>query len=326
MIEWKPVPEVVEFNLRRGEGAGGTDFGVSALMDRASTYVIHHSFRQINWTIENVRFIYICVDWNMQESIAISRSLIYKWRAVYRPMKTEKRLDDVYELWTSLVGIDCSKIYSPNRSVLGERLIGLMGKSWKQSWEFYHDCNYGPNPRIGGRRFRIPWWPVRIWLHGRPELAYDLTEAGELVEVPGGLGVDEAQILGDDSDSTVNSTSPQSAPVELRKPSPPRDLEVGEGGLERVVLRWLGSEGADAYEIEWTSDGEDFGLLDLVEGEAAVPDPTGRCTWIDRYPNPSEPDETHIDVAYYRVRARQGHGDGPLSEPSNVVRVDLRAQ
>lgn len=197
MVDWYITSDERGFNRHHGEGGHGYDPGIAVKMDRVCEYVIRYSWRKQHPQFENVRQIYICVDWMPRDAGPLGmRAIHHRWRAVYRPQKTEVRLDDLYELFMGIMDIHQSTIYLPDRVAFADRLLRMMAESWKRSWELYHDCNYGYRPEFDSR-FRIGWWPVCLWVHGRPEVAFDLLESGELVQRPGGLAMSEIEAIGE---------------------------------------------------------------------------------------------------------------------------------
>jgi hypothetical protein len=194
MIIWKERANFkADFNLHNGDAGACSEMGLQIKLCRAAEYIIKCSNLRLTPQLEWVGRVYVATDWSNRGYTAEltpmkRRPSWVMFRVCYESTGKRRMPDDLYCAECELMHATSTNIYSSDRTEYAARLIALVAQCWKESWELFHQATFGD-------KYRLKWWPVRIWAHREPVTAFDLLEDGQLVKVAGGLSIGEAALV-----------------------------------------------------------------------------------------------------------------------------------
>jgi hypothetical protein len=168
--------------------------GVELLMSHVFMALVGKASGKINVTFEAIEATWICIDWwyeGKTRSMKINQmpQTDIMLATVYPPERGTPspggRWNDVFDLSISINRPQQCAYYSDDRDVFANRLLRTAHKMWVETWRLMEEVQGHPRRK----------WPVKLWIHGQPEIVYQITGEGNLERVEGHPTVDERVIM-----------------------------------------------------------------------------------------------------------------------------------
>jgi hypothetical protein len=196
MLRWSAVP----WNYRHPKKIAN-DFpsdayarsadGVVVCIERLFETAIARATSMVNITFETVSCTAVCID---REFKGLERRNVHGLEpkadviavTVYPPERGipgpgGPRQNDVYTLRLGFYKPHDNPYYSDDREILAPRLLHSAHKAWVDAWNLMVEVQGHTRPK----------WPVKFWIHGRPNEVYVLTDDDRLELDPTHPPIDE---------------------------------------------------------------------------------------------------------------------------------------
>jgi hypothetical protein len=190
MIFWQTSPSNHDHpkrfaNMYCASAFTGTERGVDVLLNHFLGAVLGKATVEIDSLQSDKACTWVCIDWwypGKTRSVAehLTPKAILVWTSVY-PYYRQPKLNDVFEFSLSIADPEQCPFYSDDRAVYAARLLHTAHKAWVETWRLMDEVKGFPRRR----------WPVKYWIHGQPEVVWQIADDWSLQLVPGHLPVDE---------------------------------------------------------------------------------------------------------------------------------------
>lgn len=174
------------YDVRTVDGIGRSVVGINHQLERACEFVIDTVPSRINRHFESVRSTWICVDRLLpgNRRVAITASFNIDFLTFYPRDQDMYRHDDMFILHGSILDPEKNPLFDHDRDVFAERLLHKTHECWVRSWRLLEDVMGRPAKR----------WPVRLWIHQKPERVWEINAEDKLVERPDLAPADERML------------------------------------------------------------------------------------------------------------------------------------
>lgn len=170
-----------------GTTNGSTEVGINYLISRMCEWVISESPKKINRYFETVRATWICIDELMaydRPRATVRAPFRITFLSFYPREQDIYRHDDMFRGDFTLYAPETNNIFSSDREIFAGRLLCKTHECWVRSWKLLEDVMGRPAKR----------WPVRVWIHQKPERVWDIDANDQLVERPDLAPADERML------------------------------------------------------------------------------------------------------------------------------------
>jgi len=199
MITWEVVPKNYRHPKRLADyypayGFTVSERGVELFMQHVFQAAIGKACGKINVTFEAIEATWVCIDWwfeGNQRSIKTNQmpATVLKLVTLYPPERGTPspggRRNDVFDLSIHFKRPRENPYYSDDREVFARRLLQTASKVWVDTWNLMEEIE-------GGARRK---WPVKLWVHGRPNEIYQPRPDGVAERLEGHAPVDERIVM-----------------------------------------------------------------------------------------------------------------------------------
>ena len=216
IMEWHTAadgsrPEHRYYDVRSVSGICRTTVGVDYQVSRACEWVIDNSPGKVNRFFESVWSTWICIDRIDSDDprVTVGAWFNIDFLTFYPRDQDPFRHDDRFTLRGMIMNEGECPFYDNNRDIFADRLLHKTHESWVRSWKLLEEVLGRPIKR----------WPVRLWVHQKPETVWEIDEQDRLVERPDLAPADEQMLQ-----LFRPGTTPLMTPLELAA----EDKEVEE--------------------------------------------------------------------------------------------------